>query len=125
MNKLNANLNLKIFDGDIDDIMSTALEGGITYWCHRAEVVGGYLGYLGDCASEQISRGGKLKLYDSSDGKDYILTRENFMEGLKKYIEKRPRIVYNGGINAGQIDAEAADCIIQYAIFGELMYSGQ
>lgn len=120
MNKLNVNVNLKVSDEDIDDIMVTALEGGITYWCHQAKVVGEY---LGDYASEQISRGGELKLYDSSDGKGYILTKENFMEGLKKYIEKRPRIIYNGKIDVGQIDAEAADCIIQYAIFGELMYS--
>ena len=41
--------------------MATALDGGITYWCNKAEVIGGY---LGEYASDQISRGGKLKLYD-------------------------------------------------------------
>ncbi len=53
------NINYKVeFDNEcIDDIMATALEGGITYWCDDAEVVGDY---LGEYASEQISRGGTL-----------------------------------------------------------------
>ena len=32
--------NIIITKDDIDDIMSTALEGGITYWCDRCSVVG-------------------------------------------------------------------------------------
>ncbi len=40
---------------DIDDIMAGALEGGITYWCSKAEVAGEYLGEYGH---EQIARGG-------------------------------------------------------------------
>ncbi len=50
---------------DIDDIVTTALED-TCYWCKRAEVKGKY---LGEFASEQISRGGILVLHDSVDGK--------------------------------------------------------
>ena len=58
--------NFVISDEDIDEIMSAALDGGITYWCGRAKVVGEY---LGEYASEQISRDGVLKLYDIEEPK--------------------------------------------------------
>ncbi len=62
-------------DKDIDDIMCAALEGGITYWCSRAEVVGEY---LGEYASEQISKGGELRLYDCESDEVYTLTLDKF-----------------------------------------------
>lgn len=72
------NINYKVeFDNEcIDDIMATALEGGITYWCDDAEVVG----------------------------------------------ERGLDVIYQGKIDPSNIDAEDADAIIQYAIFGEVVY---
>ena len=81
---LNCALAVRVRNEDIDDIMVSALEGGINYWCRKAEVKGGY---LGEYASDQISRGGELILHDTED-----------------------------------IDAEDADCIIQYALFGDVIY---
>ena len=77
-------INLEITGRDIDDIMATALEGGITYWCTRVKVKGEY---LGEYASEQISRGGTLKIYDSEGEAVYELTSENFTRGLEKYLK--------------------------------------
>lgn len=37
----------------IDDIVTTALEGGICYWCKRAEVKGKYLGEFAFGADRQ------------------------------------------------------------------------
>ena len=34
----------KLTPQDIDDIMVSALEGGINYWCRRVVVQGDYLG---------------------------------------------------------------------------------
>lgn len=45
-------LQIVVTGEDIDDIMASALEGGITYWCDRAKVDGNS---LGEYASEQIS----------------------------------------------------------------------
>lgn len=59
-------IDVNLTQQDIDDIMVAALEGGINYWCRKAEAVGGY---LGECASDQISRGGSLILYDA-EGSD-------------------------------------------------------
>ena len=40
-------LEIVLTQEDIDDIMCGALEGGITYWCDEAKVVGDYLGEYG------------------------------------------------------------------------------
>ena len=112
---------------DIDDIMCAALEGGITYWCCRAEVVNAF---LGEYASEQISRGGTIKLYvdpdclDEGEPATYELTLEKFLSGVCSYVaEINPGIVENGRLDVGNIDAPAADAIIQYAIFDEIVYA--
>lgn len=117
--------NLQITDEDIDDIMVSALEGGINYWCENAIVVGDY---LGEFASDQISRGGELKLCTFEDG-DYLLTKESFIKGLKKYLTSnmgKAALEQKGNqtiVVVGMIDANAADSIIQYALFDELIYA--
>lgn len=107
---------------DIDDIMVSALEGGITYWCRKAEVVGAY---LGEYASDQISRGGSLILYDAESSDKWELTREKFLNGFKTWYEKGEDIygaVTGNLVDCGEIDGECADAIVQYALFGELVF---
>ena len=128
---LNCAFDVRVRNEDIDDIMVSALEGGINYWCKKAEVKGDY---LGEYASDQISRGGELVLHDAEENKSYTLSKEKFIEGLKKYIaagntgcidrEKNRIGVYTGKLNMDpcNIDAGAADCIIQYALFGDVIY---
>lgn len=82
--KIKAEISVRISTEDIDDIVTTALEGGICYWCKRAEVKGKY---LGEFASEQISRGGILVLHDSVDGKKRELNKEKLLSGVKQYLE--------------------------------------
>lgn len=117
--ELQVNIDLKLTQQDIDDIMASALEGGITYWCRRAEVVGEY---LGEYASDQISRGGVLKLLDAESSDVWELTREKFLEGVKKYVEHDTCSVDGGRIDTCEIDGDAADCIVQYALFGEVVF---
>ena len=123
--KVKAELEINVTQEDIDDIVTTALEGGINYWCGKAEVDGDY---LGEYASEQISRGGTLKLYDSEEDEVYELTRDKLLDGIKKYCEDAERpydIMYAGansvgcstgeyGLDCCMVDATVADMIIQY-----------
>jgi|GEM_PF-1185772 len=120
-NTLSITIDVTVMDEDIDDIMCTALEGGITHWCAEAEVVGDY---LGEYASEQISRGGVLKLHDAEGEDVYELDKAKFLKGLKEYIRYNSYAVMDteGRIDAGNIDAEAADEIIQYAVFGDVIF---
>lgn len=122
---LHCGFNVVVKDEDIDDIMVSALEGGITYWCNRAEVAGEY---LGEYASDQISRGGILKLHDGESQRSVELTKEKLMRGLKNYMQ-HPRandflefVDHELKIDTSYIDAQVADCIVQYAVFGDVIY---
>ena len=100
--------------------MVTALEGGINYWCRRAKVVGEY---LGEAASDQISRGGSLILYDAESSDKWELTLEKFLNGVKLYFEQGCHVqVEDNAIEIGDIDAGDADCIVQFALFGEAVF---
>ena len=116
-----ATISFVVSGDDIDDIMSVALDGGITYWCGRAEVVGDY---LGDYASEQISRGGALKLHDIEGDGVFDLTLDKFLVGLRLWIENERtfELTDAGRLDVTEIDAAAADTIIQYALFNEVVY---
>lgn len=114
---------IKLTTEDIDDIMSAALDGGITDWCDEAEVVGEY---LGEYSSEQISRGGSLKLHDLEEDKTYILTVQKFLKGFKQWFEEScdryNAVQKDGTVDTSNIDGDMADAIIQYAVLGEWMY---
>ena len=113
-------IEVNLTQQDIDDIMVTALEGGINYWCQEAEVVGEY---LGEYASDQISRGGSLILHDEDSSDKWELTLEKFLNGVKLYFEQGCHVqVEDSTIDAGDIDANDADCIIQFALFGEVVF---
>lgn len=112
---------------DMDDIMVGALEGGINYWCNRAAVPEKEA-YLGEYASEQISRGGTLVLHDYEDERDHVLTRDKLLAGIKLYLQNPHPYDITEGTRTGfkldtcQADAVVCDMIIQYAIFGEVIY---
>lgn len=120
-----ATIHYMLTDEDIDDIMVCALEGGINYWCCAAEVVGDY---LGEYASEQISRGGTLKLYDIEDEDEvYELDLGKFLNGFKLWIENGydncGALQQDGTVDCCYIDAACADEIIQLALFEEIVFA--
>lgn len=66
--------------------------------------------------AEILESGGKLTVYDREDDKDHELTMEKLLNGWKKYVED-----YNAD-DFDEYDGVSADCIMQYAIFGEVIY---
>ena len=117
-----AEINVTLTEQDIDDIMCTALEGGITHWCRAANPVGKR---LGEYASEQIARGGSLMLYDIESSDKWELTLDKFLRGLTKAIEDGAPITINaedGSVDMSDMDADCADTIVQYALFGEVVF---
>ena len=126
--EVHAELVVRLTGQDVDDIMLSALEGGIYYWCDRVTVEGQY---LGEYASEQISRGGTLNVhvrepFDEHDTEWYELDIEKFTQGFLLWLEnggdRYGAVSGNGKVDCGEIDAECADAIIQYALFGEVVY---
>lgn len=115
--------NIVLKQEDIDDIMVGALEGGINYWCNKSEVVGKY---LGEYASEQISRGGSLMLFDYEAGAVYELTIEKFLNGFALWVSEGHDsygAITGANVDCCNIDGPCADEIIQLAIFGEVRYA--
>lgn len=125
--------DLLITKEDIDDIMCSALEGGICYWCWKAEVVENK--YYGEYAHEQISNLGSLRIYliednNVSEPHQYVLTFGKFLRGIKLYLAEQNLdkvleldYVYNKyRISPTYMDGNMADEIVQNALFGELVY---
>lgn len=110
---------------DVDDFLSAALEGGITYWCSYAR--GNFkdwpenVEYLSQC----LTRGYDIFLYDAEDicddgsPSEYILTLSAMIRGIEKYCDEHSVSYYD---LRQDHDAEACDCIVQYALFGKLVY---
>lgn len=108
-------LKARVTMQDIDDIMCTALDGGITGWCRAAKPVGKR---LGEYAHEQIARGGSLMLYDAESS-------DKFLRGLVQAIEDGVPVAIDAGsgsIDPSEVDADGADMIIQYALFEEVVF---
>ena len=122
---LDVDMQIKVTSEDVDDIMAGGLDGGIIYWCDKAEPVGDY---LGEYASEQISKGGKIMLYDFEEGEKYCLDLEKLLKGIKLWAENpvgRSCLEYMDGklvIDCCNADAVVCDAIIQYALFGDVVY---
>ena len=64
----------------------------------------------------QVESGGKLTVYDREDDKDHELTLEKLLNGWKKYAED------HNADDFDEYDGISADCIMQYAIFGDVIY---
>lgn len=118
-------MQIRVTGENVDDIMTGALEGGIPYWCRKVKVVGDYCGKY---ASEQISRGGKLLLYDYEEKIPYCLDLEKPLNGIRLWAKKLvgcnclEYIDGNLAINCCNADAEVCDAIVQYALFGDVIY---
>lgn len=118
---ITAQIKVDLTQEDIDDIMCSALEGGINYWCGKAEVVEEKR--RDKWGHKQIARDGTLILHDVESDDTWELTLEKFTQGFMKYLEAGNMECIDGGkVDTCQIDADAADSIVQYALFGELVF---
>ncbi|WP_336786919.1 hypothetical protein [Paenibacillus sp. MMO-177] len=131
-----------IEDKEIDYIVSTAFEGGINYWCRKAEVVEptGWgnedtpellkgTQYEGaEYASDLISRGGRILLHEhegehNDEPEKYTLTKEKVLAGIQLFMEKAASDPNHIKLDLDNYDANDADLIVQYGIFGEIVFS--
>jgi hypothetical protein len=69
-----------------------------------------------DYASDCIAKGGKLRIveHEKFEGTK-ILTLENLLKGIAMAVEA-------GQFDLENYDACGADCVIQNALFGEIVY---
>ena len=106
----------------IEDLLVTALEGGINYWCGKV-IIKEYPESLEDknmLASDILAHGAVLTLCDVESSDKWDLTLDKFIQGLKMHLEKSKYSSIEDLMDS--YDAYDADCIIQYAIFNEIIF---
>jgi hypothetical protein len=115
-------VKIPITTKDIEDVIITAFEGGINYWAGLRLTADWTPKPLGlpnsEWAAKLIIEGKTVKLYDIEDkATDFELTLKGLLFGIQKYY-----LATNYQIDKENWDAESADCIIQYALFGEIVF---
>jgi len=118
--KFKIEIEVTVTEEQMSDIMVTALEGGINYWCGKV-IVMDYKLQEGEYKSDVIGKGGVLKLYDAESDDTWDLTQEKLLNGIKKYM------VEEGFVSMEELidnhDADVADKIVQYALFNEQVFA--
>lgn len=109
----------ELTEEDITDIVVTALEGGIGYWACLDNTGEEFENAPEEEAvSETVARillnNGSV-FFEDEEAR-YELTLEKLLNGIEKYANE------NGGLDMDDLDADMADAIVQYAIFGEVIY---
>ena len=107
---------------DIETVIVGALEGGSNYWCgiDDTEVTkrkpSGIA--LSTWITQMLLEGETIHFFDVEDEEEkFILTLNKLIDGFKINAEKRP---FDCDLEQG--DATTSDCILQYGVFGELVY---
>lgn len=112
----------------LDDIITTAVEGGIGYWSQVSQ-------YRWGDEKETTVRVHELDSAGNVENKVGVpITRNKIEEAIKKIADMNTSIEYlhprvRGEIfiascdnDAGDIDATLADIIVQVAMFGKVVY---
>lgn len=102
----------QVTQDQIDDVLADAFEHGISYWCDAVEVFDdsvqeGEYGYI----SEALTRNCSLRLHDTEEDKWVYLSLQSLLEAFGKLQ-----------FNFDDYDAQDADCVVQKAVFGEVIY---
>ena len=116
-------VNYDFSDEDLQDIVISAIEDGIGYWACLDNTTEAWKDKpkdmpVSEWAYEILKKGGELKFIDEEDDEaEYEINWNSFIIGIKRAISEH---VWDGMNNS--MDSIAADCIFQYAIFGEVVY---
>jgi hypothetical protein len=115
------NKKYEISSEEISDLMVGALEGGINYWCWRAEINDPDKYDNETLASDVIGLGGSLTLYDTDSSDQWELTQEKFLKGVEKTMEWGEFESIEDMMECS--DSETSDVLIQFAIFDEIVFA--
>lgn len=118
-------ISLDVTESDIENIVVSSFEGGSNYWM-GLDNTGEKWNSRPKCeplsmwAVKILLEGGSVELYDIEDedeDKRFTLTLEGLVKGIELNAIERPFAA-----NKEQWDAGDADCILQYALFGKVVF---
>lgn len=118
-------VSLEITEQDVENIIVSSFEGGSNYWMGIDNTTKEWKDKPKDepvsiWATKIILKRKSVKLFDieeSEDDSNWILTLEKLLKGIKLNIKNRPF-----ASDKENWDATDADCIIQFALFDEIVY---
>ena len=117
-------ISIKVTERDIEDILITAFEGGIDYWCdYITNLKGEAIHPINAIAF--IKEGIPVRLHEIEDDEPdntHLLSLKLIKKGLKKFVKHHPSVLDGRELDTGNIDAEYADQIIQLSIFKKLVF---
>lgn len=135
-------LEVTVTPEDIDDIVCTALESGIGYWACLDNSTEEFENApeeetVSETTSRLLKEGKTITLIDEEEDEKHELTLEKLLAGIKLYLEdkQRPYNILADDLNSAgyskgtyeldccMIDADVADMIVQYAVFGEVVFA--
>ena len=129
--EIKAEVSVWLTDTDIEDIMVTALEGGIGYWSVLDNTGPEFEEAPEDepvaiTATKILLSGGELVFYDVEDKDEkYVLTLSKLLNGVKLFIEQghdRYGAFNQHEIDMCHFDSDCADTLVQLALFGEIVF---
>lgn len=95
---------IRVTDEMLEKVFNMAMRDGLTCWCSSI-----------DGTFDGMMSGEPVTLVCTDNSEEYELTREKLKRGIMQYQEQ------TGDLDL-DLDGDAADDIIQLAIFDELLY---
>jgi hypothetical protein len=119
---------VELDDQFIEDMVVTAFEGGSNYWVDHVQInhpAGEKMKGepVSTWAASALNLGGNVVVFvreegDSHDCPPVTMTKEMLVSGIQTWINNHtcsPEALMD-------YDADDADCVLQYAVFGELVF---
>lgn len=114
---------------DIETIVSGVRTGGVSCcWLDNIAIEGKTepltkqeIEYYDTTLAMALLEGDYLKFTENNDDGKYYLNYKQFLRGINQFIDVRKcsiEYIFNGGADASDVD-----CIIQYGLFGEILFS--
>lgn len=116
----------------LSDVLTTAVEGGINYWVEVAESV--TRASLGDDLEDlSVLSVNDIKVVENDEAPLYTANLDTVHTGILAVLQPGFNVndtikgyvlsaLLNEEPDAGHIDADAADVIVQAGLFGEVVY---
>ena len=101
----------------VEDTLETAFYGGIAYWAQIKRLNVQSNVPLSELAMQKCI---VITIFDKESGKEFTLTREKVIEGLKVMQKIYPE--HFSDIISENSDATTGDVLVQCAIFGKIVY---
>lgn len=115
----------------LDDILITAVEGGSNHWLSavRKEIQGGSCILYEPFDRETGDKFDRAQFMPEFDPDQFRIDRNTIEAGCNRALTPKVLAEYGEGLaqsileqDAGQIDAEGADIILQLGFFGSIVY---